>query len=198
MSTISDVARRAGVSTMTVSRVINNSGYISQDARERVEAAIAELGYVPNTLARSLRFKQTKTLAELSRTFQVHSVQISQWKKQLLDGIESLFRDGGLTVPAEEDVLASSGLDARRAHAILQILLKQGSLVRVSPDLIYHADAVERLKDLLDGHRGQPFSVPEFKEWTGISRKYAIPLLEFLDRLRVTQRQADKRVVVRV
>ncbi len=38
--------------------------------------------------------KQTKTLAELSRTFQVHSVQISQWKKQLLDGIESLFRDG--------------------------------------------------------------------------------------------------------
>ena len=112
--------------------------------------------------------------------------------------MESLFRDGGLTVPAEEDVLASSGLDARRAHAILQILLKQGSLVRVSPDLIYHADAVKRLKDLLDGHRGQPFSVPEFKEWTGISRKYAIPLLEFLDRLRVTQRQADKRVVVRV
>lgn len=48
---------------MTVSRVINNSGYISQEARERVEAAIAELGYVPNTLARSLRFKQTKTLA---------------------------------------------------------------------------------------------------------------------------------------
>jgi selenocysteine-specific elongation factor len=112
--------------------------------------------------------------------------------------MESLFRDGGLTVPAEEDVLASSGLDARRAHAILQILLKQGSLVRVSPDLIYHADAVKRLRGLLDGHRGQPFSVPEFKEWTGISRKYAIPLLEFLDRLRVTQRQADKRVVVRV
>ena len=63
MSTIRDVAERAGVSTMTVSRVINNSGYISQDARERVEAAVAEIGYVPNTLARSLRFKQTKTLA---------------------------------------------------------------------------------------------------------------------------------------
>jgi len=38
--------------------------------------------------------KQTRTLAELSRTFQVHAVQISQWKKQLLDGAESLFRDG--------------------------------------------------------------------------------------------------------
>jgi selenocysteine-specific elongation factor len=113
-----------------------------------------------------------------------------------LHKMESLFRDGGLTVPAEADVLASSGLDTRRAHAILQILLKQGSLIRVSPDLICHADAVARLKALLQSHRGQPFSVPEFKEWTGISRKYAIPLLEFLDRLHVTQRQADKRIVV--
>jgi LacI family transcriptional regulator len=48
---------------MTVSRVINNSGYISQETRERVAQAIADLGYVPNALARSLRFKQTKTLA---------------------------------------------------------------------------------------------------------------------------------------
>ena len=38
--------------------------------------------------------KQTRTLAELSKTFQVHPVQISQWKKHLLDGVESLFRDG--------------------------------------------------------------------------------------------------------
>jgi LacI family transcriptional regulator len=63
MSTISDVARRAGISAMTVSRVINNSGDISPETRERVEKAIADLGYVPNALARSLRFKQTKTLA---------------------------------------------------------------------------------------------------------------------------------------
>lgn len=63
MSTISDVAKRAGVSTMTVSRVINNSGYTSQETQQRVEKAIAELGYVPNALARSLRFKQTKTIA---------------------------------------------------------------------------------------------------------------------------------------
>jgi LacI family transcriptional regulator len=63
MSTISDVAKRAGVSTMTVSRVINRSGYISQETEERVNKAISELGFVPNALARSLRFKQTKTIA---------------------------------------------------------------------------------------------------------------------------------------
>jgi LacI family transcriptional regulator len=63
VNTISDVARRAGVSTMTVSRVINNSGYASPQVRERVLAAAAELGYVPNALARSLHVKRTHTLA---------------------------------------------------------------------------------------------------------------------------------------
>jgi len=63
MPTVLDVAKRAGVSPITVSRVINNSGYISQATRERVEAAVKELGYVPNTLARGLRSKRTKTLA---------------------------------------------------------------------------------------------------------------------------------------
>lgn len=62
MSTIADVAKLAGVSTMTVSRVINNSGYTSQETRERVEKAIQELGYIPNSLARSLRYKRTRTI----------------------------------------------------------------------------------------------------------------------------------------
>lgn len=63
MPTILDVAKRAGVAPITVSRVINNSGYISQATRDRVEAAAKELGYVPNTLASGLRSKRTKTLA---------------------------------------------------------------------------------------------------------------------------------------
>jgi LacI family transcriptional regulator len=63
MPTVLDVAKRAGVAPITVSRVINNSGYISQSTRERVEAAVKELGYVPNTIARGLRSKRTRTLA---------------------------------------------------------------------------------------------------------------------------------------
>ncbi len=63
MPTIRDVANRAGVATMTVSRVINNSGYVSDATRTKVEAAVAELGYVPNMLGPSLRFNQTNTLA---------------------------------------------------------------------------------------------------------------------------------------
>ncbi len=63
MTTIKDVARGAGVAPNTASRVINDSGYVSEATRARVEAAIEELGYVPNRIARSLRSKQTHTLA---------------------------------------------------------------------------------------------------------------------------------------
>jgi LacI family transcriptional regulator len=63
MSTISDVARKAGVSTMTVSRVLNNSGYASNEARARVLAAARELGYMPDARARGLRVGRTSTLA---------------------------------------------------------------------------------------------------------------------------------------
>jgi LacI family transcriptional regulator len=63
MPTINDVAKRAGVAPITVSRVINNSGYFSEETRQRVETAINELGYVPNRLARGLRTKRTNTLA---------------------------------------------------------------------------------------------------------------------------------------
>jgi LacI family transcriptional regulator len=63
MPTIRDVAKRARVAPTTVSRVINHSGYVSDATRARVEAAIDDLGYVPNRLARSLRLKRTNTLA---------------------------------------------------------------------------------------------------------------------------------------
>ncbi len=63
MPTIRDVAKHAGVSPITVSRVINDYDYVSTKTRERVEAVIEELGYVPNMLGPSLRSKQTMTLA---------------------------------------------------------------------------------------------------------------------------------------
>jgi LacI family transcriptional regulator len=63
MPNLLDIAKRAGVAPITVSRVINNSGYVSQATKERVEAAVKELGYVPNTIARGLRSKRTHTLA---------------------------------------------------------------------------------------------------------------------------------------
>ncbi len=63
MATIKDVASRAGVAPITVSRVINNKGYVSEEKRQRIKAAILELNYIPNALGPSLRSKRTQTLA---------------------------------------------------------------------------------------------------------------------------------------
>jgi selenocysteine-specific elongation factor len=76
------------------------------------------------------------------------------------------------------------------------MLLRDRRLVRVSDELVFHASAIQSLRDLLHEKKGRRFAVPEFKDWTGISRKYAIPLLEYLDRERITRRDGDARVVL--
>ncbi|MCL4854972.1 MAG: SelB C-terminal domain-containing protein, partial [Bryobacteraceae bacterium] len=125
-----------------------------------------------------------------------HRITLQENEAEALERMERLFRDAGLTVPATKDVLARSGLDAARSRRLLQMLLRGGKLVRVGEDLVYHQTALEGLKSLLAGHVGERFAVPEFKDWTGISRKYAIPLLEYLDREGVTRREGDTRVIL--
>jgi len=63
MSSITEVAKRAGVSIGTVSRVINNSGYVAEKTRQKVEAAIAELNYIPNEIARSFQRQSSGIIA---------------------------------------------------------------------------------------------------------------------------------------
>lgn len=125
-----------------------------------------------------------------------HKIAFRQDEAEALARIESAFETAGLAVPSTAEVLAKSGVEAARARTLLQILLKQHKLVRAGDDLVFHANAIVRLKELLAEHKGSQFSVPEFKEWTGVSRKYAIPLLEFLDRERVTRRSGDARIVL--
>jgi selenocysteine-specific elongation factor len=76
------------------------------------------------------------------------------------------------------------------------MLLRDKRLIRVNEDLILHAATMDRLRELLAARRGTRFAVSDFKTWTGISRKYAIPLLEFLDRERLTRRDGDARLVL--
>jgi selenocysteine-specific elongation factor len=125
-----------------------------------------------------------------------HRVVLKEDEEKARAAIEGAFENAGLTVPALPEVLKASGVDPARARSILQILLREGKLVRVSADLALHASALAHLRDLLTAKRGQRFTVPLFKDWTGISRKYAIPLLEFLDREHVTRREGDERIVL--
>lgn len=87
-------------------------------------------------------------------------------------------------------------METRRARTLLEILVRQKRLVRIHEDLVLHTQAIERLRQILAERRGQRFGVGEFKEWTGISRKHAIPLLEYLDREHVTRREGDRRLIL--
>jgi selenocysteine-specific elongation factor len=109
------------------------------------------------------------------------------------------FARAGLTVPSVKEVLARLSVEARRAQKILQILLREKVLVKVSGDLVFHREAIDRLRQLLADYKkqkGERLAIAAFKEMTGISRKYAIPLLEYLDRENVTRRVGDERVIL--
>jgi selenocysteine-specific elongation factor len=112
--------------------------------------------------------------------------------------IENAFSSAGLKVPLLKEVLASLPVDKTRAHKIVTLLLRDRILIKLSDDLVFHRDALDQLRRTLATYKQQAnkIDVPRFKELTGITRKYAIPLLEYLDRERVTRRVGDERIIL--
>jgi selenocysteine-specific elongation factor len=128
-----------------------------------------------------------------------HSVKLADDEDRARREIEAAFAKAGLAVPATADVLAKLGIDLKRAQGVLQILLREKILVRLTEDLVFHANVLAELKRTIGAYkqkRGVRIGVPDFKELTGVSRKYAIPLLEYLDRNGVTRREGDVRVII--
>jgi selenocysteine-specific elongation factor len=125
-----------------------------------------------------------------------HKIVLQQDDSEARAAIENAFAQANLTVPTVDEVLAASGVPVARAKSILQILLREKILIRVGTDLVFHANAIKTLRATLAQHKGQTFNVGTFKDWTNISRKYAIPLLEYLDRERVTRRIGNDRVLL--
>jgi selenocysteine-specific elongation factor len=113
--------------------------------------------------------------------------------------IEREFESAGLTVPRFSAVLEKLPVERVRAQKIFQILLREKTLIKVAEDLAFHRTAVGKLRDLISSYKkqkGASLPVPAFKELTGVTRKYAIPLLEYLDREHVTRRVGDQRVIL--
>ncbi len=156
-----------------------------------------ELAGAPPHLLDSLLAK-TKDLAVAGEIVRVatHRVAMKEDESAATEKLEAAFRNAGLEVPTTKDVIASSGVDAARARTLLQILLRDRKLVKLADDLIFHAAALTQLKALLVPRKGSRFSVADFKIWTGCSRKYAIPLLEYLDREHLTRRDGDSRIIL--
>jgi selenocysteine-specific elongation factor len=166
-------------------------GLAKQDLRGR------ELSAAPPFIFEAL-LGESKDLTIEGETVRLrtHKVVFKQDEEQARSAIERAFEQAGLAAPAVSEVLAKSGVESARARSLLQILLREKRLVRINEDLVFHRSALESLRHLLAGRKSERFNVGAFKDWTGISRKYAIPLLEYLDREHVTRREGDERLVL--
>jgi selenocysteine-specific elongation factor len=135
-----------------------------------------------------------------------HSLSLSPADAAMKERLEKVYKDAALEAPTFEEALERAGVgsaSSTREHArkLLQLLLDAGALVRVAGDLFFHQDALAHLQTQLGEYAAahEPerlIDVAAFKDLAGISRKYAIPLLEYLDRARVTRRAGDKRIIL--
>jgi selenocysteine-specific elongation factor len=112
--------------------------------------------------------------------------------------IEEAFVSTALKVPSLPEVLRGLRIDKARAQKLVTLLLREKVLVKISEDLVFHKTALEELRRKISAYRAKStkIDVTQFKELTGVSRKYAIPLLEYLDRERVTKRVGDAREIL--
>jgi selenocysteine-specific elongation factor len=110
-------------------------------------------------------------------------------------GIALAYQAGGLTPPNLPDVLGPLGVSPREAAPVFKVLLDQGVLLKIKEDMYFDAAAVAGLIDRVRAYfkTARELGPVEFKELTGLSRKYAIPLLEFFDKQKLTIRVGDKR-----
>ncbi len=112
--------------------------------------------------------------------------------------IENAFKVAGLQVPALKDVLAGLKVDKVRAQKLVTLMLRDKVLIKVSEELVFHRSALNDLRKRLSAEKvkSTKIDVARFKDLIGVSRKYAIPLLEYLDRERVTRREGDARIIL--
>jgi selenocysteine-specific elongation factor len=112
--------------------------------------------------------------------------------------IELAFASAGLKVPSLKEVLAGLKVDRVRAQKLVTLLLRDKVLIKISEELVFHQSALMDLRQKIAALKASApkIEVARLKDMTGVSRKYAIPLLEYLDRERVTRRVGDERVIL--
>jgi selenocysteine-specific elongation factor len=126
-----------------------------------------------------------------------HGPQLSRHEQKLLEDIVTRYRDAGIEPPAVEEVQGSVGRNAASVPQLISLATAQGDLVRIAPGMYLHADVERdvraRLTAALSGSEGMTLS--QIRELLGTTRKYAVPLCEYLDQCGFTRRVGDLRVL---
>jgi selenocysteine-specific elongation factor len=141
-----------------------------------------------------------KDIVRLSK----HSVGLSAQDAELSRRIEEIYLAASVEAPSLDEVMTKASVPAaQRAQArkLLQLLIDDRKLIRVHGEMFMHTNVIQTLKTKLQTYASlhEPdrlIDVPTFKDLAGVSRKYAIPLLEYFDREQVTRRAGDKRLIL--
>jgi selenocysteine-specific elongation factor len=171
---------------------------VSGVSRKELQESVAAQADVFSAALESLvKAKKVEVVGELVR-LAGRGVFMKDEEAESKKTIEHAFSSAGLAVPALKDVLTGLKIDRARAQKIVTLLLRDKVLIKVSEELVFHRSALDNLRQrmLMQKIKSAKIDVPQFKELTGVSRKYAIPLLEYLDRERVTRRVGDYRVIL--
>ena len=110
--------------------------------------------------------------------------------------IEARFLDAGLQTPAVSEIIKAIPQKPKVIEGVIAYLVKQGTLVRLAEGVYLHRDAIASARAKLTEKKGQTIDVGQFKDLFGLSRKVAIPLLEFFDREGATKRIGDSRQII--
>ena len=124
-----------------------------------------------------------------------HRVTLAQDQEKVRRSLEKVYRDGGLKPPYFREL--KDRFPGNSGEEVLEVMVKDGVLLKVKDDLYFHREAVENLKDSLIDFlkKNGEITTPQFKDLTGVSRKYTIPLMEYFDLNQVTVRVGDNRVL---
>jgi selenocysteine-specific elongation factor len=169
-------------------------GIAKEELREQVKASPEVFAAALNLLTQARKIEIAGELVRLPGQGVVLKDDEAESKKK----IEDAFSTAGLKVPALYEVLASLKIDKARAQKIVTLLLRDKILTKISDELVFHRTALQQLRRLVATQKTKSpkMDVATFKDLTGVSRKYAIPLLEYLDREHVTKRVGDAREIL--
>ena len=125
-----------------------------------------------------------------------HRPALQQGQQKLKDTVVRLYAGGGLMPPTRREVVENSGVREKELAEILQLLVREGALVRLNDDLYYTAESMRDLSEqaVLFMQQHGELTIQGFKEQTGLTRKFLIPIFEYFDRTRLTIRMGDKRI----
>jgi selenocysteine-specific elongation factor len=170
------------------------AGISKEELREKLELPPDIMHAVLTELVNTSKAQLTGEMVRLAG----RGVELKDDEAKAKKEIEQAFATAGLKVPYMDEVLGRLPVDKARAQKLVTLLLRDRVLVKLADNLVFHQNALHGLRRTLTEYKlkSAKIDVGRFKDLTGVSRKYAIPLLEYLDRERVTRRVGDERIIL--